>query len=235
VEGEHQSVREYVLPHGARMGALLQQIQYSERSATDSLQLFRLSVKERQKRLLQVSLKNLEATALTATSGTSDEARLRKDEAELILQWVERAKKIEPFGQVVIAQAASRDDLLLENGDILRVPAKDGLVLIAGEVLFPNAVAFDKALSIDDYVHRAGGYTQNADSARVVVARRDGSFAEADGKKGFFSASNGDIAIRSGDEILVLPRIDVKSRQIWKDLTQIIFQIAVSAKVVFGL
>jgi hypothetical protein len=33
----------------------------------------------------------------------------------------------------------------------------------------------------------------------------------------------------------VLPRVDTKSRQFWKDITQIIFQIAVSAKVIFGL
>ena len=134
-----------------------------------------------------------------------------------------------------IAQAEARGDLLLENGDILRVPTKDGLVLISGEVLFPNAIAFDSTLSLDDYVRRAGGYTQNAETARLVVARRDGSFTEAGGDTGFFSLGNGNVAIRAGDEILVLPKIDVKSRQIWKDMTQIIYQIAVSAKVVFGL
>ena len=42
-------------------------------------------------------------------------------------------------------------------------------------------------------------------------------------------------SVRPGDEILVLPKIDVKSRQIAKDLTQIIYQVAVSAGVVLGL
>lgn len=234
VEGEHQSAQEYVLPYGARMADLLTHIEYSDRSDKESLQLFRQSVKTRQKKMLQASLKSLETAALTARSGTSDEARLRKDEAELILQWVERARKIEPSGQVVIAQAEDRGELLLENGDILNVPTKDGLVLVSGEVLFPNAVAFGQALTLDDYVRRAGGYTQNADAARLVVAHRDGSFTEAMGDKGFFSLTNGNAAIRPGDEILVLPKIDIKSRQIAKDLTQILYQIAVSAKVVFG-
>jgi protein involved in polysaccharide export with SLBB domain len=237
VEGEHLSAQEYVLPYGTRMAELIKNIQFSERSDQASLQLFRLSVKERQKMMLQTSLKSLEAAALTARSGTSDEARLRKEEAELLLQWVDRAKKIEPSGQVVIAQAETRNDLLLENGDVIRVPVLDGLVLVSGEVLFPNAIAFDKALSLDDYIRRGGGYTQNADSARIIVARRDGSFTEAGGDKGFFSLGNGNsnTAVRAGDEILVLPKIDVKSRQIWKDLTQIIYQVAVSAKVVLGL
>lgn len=235
IEGEHLGPQEYVMPYGTRMKDLLGRIQYTERSDRDSLQLFRLSVKARQKQMLQNALRSLETVALTARSGTSDEARLRKEEAELILQWVDRAKKVEPSGQVVIAGAGGRGDLLLENGDIVQVPAKDGLVLVSGEVLFPNAIAFDAALQLDDYVRRAGGYTQNADAARIVVAHRDGSFSEAVTDAGFFDGGTARTAIRAGDEILVLPKIDVKSRQIWKDMTQIIFQIAVSAKVVFGL
>ena len=236
MEGEHQSVQEYVLPYGAKLGDLVKQIEFSDRSDTSSLQLFRQSVKERQKAMLQASLKSLEAAALTARSGTSDEARLRKEESELILQWVERAKKIEPSGQVFIAQSTARDELLLENGDILRVPAKDGLVLVSGEVLFPNAIAFDAPLRIEDYIRRAGGYTQNADASRVIVAHRDGSFDEgSEEDRGFFSNADSRQIIRPGDEVLVLPRIDTKSRQIWKDMTQIIYQIAVSAKVIFGL
>lgn len=235
VEGEHLSPQEYVLPYGTRLGSLLQNIQYSERSDVESLQLFRISVKERQHAMLQTSLRSLEAAALTARSGTSDEARLRSEEADLILQWVNRARSIESTGQVVIAQTDRRGDLLLENGDIIRVPTRDGLVLVSGEVLFPNAIAHDPALTLDDYVRKAGGYTQNADSARLVVARRDGSFAEARGNKGMFSLSDGQPTVRPGDEVLVLPKIDVKSRQIWKDITQIVYQIAVSAKVVLGL
>lgn len=233
VEGEHLSRQEYVLPYGSRLGELLQQIQFSERSDQDSLQLFRLSVRERQKQMLQTSLRSLESTALTARSGTSDEARLRQDEADLLLQWVDRARKIEPSGQVVIAHSNAQH-LLLESGDVIRVPAKDDLVLVGGEVLFPNSLVFDRQFAVDDYIRRAGGYTQNADAARIVVAHRDGSFTDVRAKTGVFSFAR-DVAIRPGDEILVLPKIDVKSRQIWKDMTQIIYQIAISAKVVLGL
>lgn len=225
VEGEHQSAQEYVLPYGARLGELLRRVQFSERSDTQSVQLYRQSVRERQKIMLQTSMKSLESTVLTARSGTSDEARLRKEEADLILRWVERAKQIEPSGQVQIAQVISRDGLLLENGDVIRIPTRDGLVLVSGEVLFPNAIAYDATLSLEDYIQRAGGYTQNADNSRIVVAHRDGSFD--DGKK--------EPELRAGDEVLVLPKVDVKSRQIWKDMTQIIYQIAISAKVIFGL
>jgi protein involved in polysaccharide export with SLBB domain len=234
VQGEHLSAQEYVLPYGTRMGDLLKEIRYSERSDVESVQLFRQSVKERQRQMLATTLRSLEAAALTARSGTSDEARLRKDESELLLMWVDRARNIEPRGQVVVARSPARDALLLENGDVLNVPTRDGLVLVSGEVLFPNAIAYEANLSLDEYIRRAGGYTQNADAARVVVARRDGSYLEANGGRGFFG-NDTEVAVRQGDEVLVLPKIDVKSRQIWKDLSQIIFQIAVVAKVAVGL
>ncbi len=235
VEGEHQSAQEYVLPYGTRMGELLRRIEFSERSDARSLQLFRQSVKERQRLALHTSLKSLETAALTARSGTSDEARLRAEEASLILQWVERARAIEPRGQVLIAGGTERDGLLLENGDVIRVPTRDGLVLINGEVLFPNAVTHDQRLGLNDYIKRAGGYTQTADSARVLIARRDGSFSEVNEEHSFFKTTRQELTVEAGDEILVLPKIEVKSRQIWKDMTQIIYQIAVSARVVIGL
>lgn len=235
VEGEHQSAQEYVLPYGTRMGELLSRIDFSNRSDTKSLQLYRQSVKERQRMALHTALKSLETATLTARSGTSDEARLRAEEASLILQWVDRARTIEPRGQVLIAESNERDRLLLENGDVIRVPIRDGLVLVSGEVLFPNAITYDQRLGLEDYIKRAGGYTQTADAARVVIARRDGSFAEANEERGFLRSVKTAPTVNAGDEILVLPKLEVKARQIWKDMTQIIYQIAVSARVVIGL
>ena len=230
VEGEHNSAQEYVLPYGTAMGVLLAEVQPRSSADMDAVQLFRESVKQRQKDMLATSLHNLEMSLLTARSGSSDEARLRKDEADLSLQWVERAKKVEPVGQVQIAKATQLQNLLLENGDVIRIPRKDDLVLVSGEVLFPNAVAYESNMSVQDYIERAGGFTQMADNARVVLARRDGSFEQINPKRLFASTD-----IYAGDQILVLPKVDEKKRQFWKDMTQIMYQIAVSAKVIFGL
>jgi protein involved in polysaccharide export with SLBB domain len=225
VEGEHDGAQEYVLPYGAKLGDLMKQVTLSARSDSRNIQLFRLSVKERQKGALDTSLTSLQNTVLTARSGTSDEARLRTEEADMILKWVDRARKIEPRGQVLVAQATERDKLLLENGDVIKIPAHDGLVLVSGEVLFPNAIAYDSKLTLDDYIQRAGGYTQNADNSRIVVAHRDGSFDQGES----------DLKMREGDQVLVLPKVDIKSRQIVKEMSQILYYIAVSAAVIIGL
>jgi protein involved in polysaccharide export with SLBB domain len=230
VEGEHDSPQEYVLPYGSQLGDLLSRIQLNSRSQVQSLQLFRQSVKQRQKELLATSLRSLETALLTARSGSGEEAALRTQEANLTLQWVERAKQIEPLGQVLVAQNGNRNELMLENGDVLRIPTRDGLVLISGEVLFPNTVAFEPRLSVNDYIQRAGGYTQNADNARVVVARVDGSFVQADA-----SDLDRNTRVNPGDQVLVLPKVDVKNRQFALDITRILSQIAITAGVVFGI
>lgn len=224
VEGEHLSAQEYVLPYGARYGDLMQQVQLGEHADVANVQLFRASVKERQRQLLAVALKNFESSVLTARSATSDEARLRKEEADLLLQWVERARSIEPTGQVVIAGSNDLARFLLENGDIVRIPKQDNLVVLNGEVLFPTSVAWEKGLRAKHYIAQAGGYSQKADSSRVVVARVNGRVDQGSRQK-----------VLPGDQILVLPKVDTKSLQLGKDLMQILFQLAVTARVALDL
>lgn len=226
VEGEHDSAQEYVLPYGSHMSDLLKQIQFSDRSAPQNIQLYRASVRQRQKDMLAASLKSLEAAALNARSGTSEEARLRAQEADMVLRWVERAKQVDPTGQVVLAEGAARDNMLLENGDRLRVPGKDSLVLVSGEVLFANAVTWRPGQPVIGYVREAGGYTQKSSARRIVIAHQNGSYDEV---------KDSSREITAGDEVLVLPKVDSKSRQLFKDLTQILYQIAVSARVVLAL
>ena len=225
VEGEHDGQREYVLPYGSRLGSLLAQVPLNARSEPDTVQLFRTSLKLRQRAQLDTALRALEASVLTARSGTEEEARLRNDEANLVLKWIERARSIEPIGQAVVGQGALRDALLLENGDIVRIPSADGLVLVGGEVLFPTALAAVPGYEVDDYIARAGGYAQRADRARVVVAHRDGTFS--DGRR--------TPRVAPGDEILVLPKPDFKTRQFAKDVFQVVYQLALTTKIALGL
>jgi protein involved in polysaccharide export with SLBB domain len=224
VEGAHLGERTLVMPYGAKLGDALARIRPAPQARLDALQLFRKSMAVRQKEMIETSLRGLETYALTARSATSEEAALRGREAAQILEFIDRARQVQPRGQVVIAQGAGAGSTLLEDGDLIRIPEQSNLVLVGGEVLFPNALVYEPNATPEDYIARAGGYTQGADRAKLLVLRQDGSVV--DGQT---------VELRPGDEIMALPKIETKSIEITRGITQIIYQIAVAAKVLFGL
>ncbi|MBQ0943101.1 polysaccharide biosynthesis/export family protein [Ideonella sp. 4Y16] len=223
VEGAQRGERSIVLPNGASLKDLIARLNPSPQANMAGLQLYRKSVQARQKQTLEVALRNLETSALTARSTTAEEAALRKTEADLMLAFVERARNVQPLGQVVLADRESADTLLLEDGDVVNVPESKNLVLVSGEVLFPNALVYSQKASVTDYVDLAGGFTQKADTSKVLVLRANGSVAPSGSTPG------------PGDEIMVLPKIDSKNVEVARGLTQIIYQIAIAAKVALGL
>jgi protein involved in polysaccharide export with SLBB domain len=224
IDGAHLGERTLVLPYGAKLKDAIGLLRPAPQARIEALQLYRRSVAVRQKELLDASLRSLETYALTARSATSEEAALRGREAQQILEFIERARAVQPRGQVILAQGTDNGEMLLEDGDVIRLPERSQLVQVSGEVLFPNALAFDGRADAEAYVARAGGYTQGADRAKLLVVRQDGSVDEA--RK---------VALQPGDEIMVLPKIQTKSIEITRGITQIIYQIAVAAKVLLDL
>lgn len=224
VEGAQLSEHTLVLPYGARLRDALARVTPAPQARMEAVQLFRESVKQRQKDALNNALRNLETYALTARSATSEEAALRKVEAELILNFIERAKTVQPKGQVVLAQKEMAPETLLEDGDLIRIPQQSNLILVSGEVLFPNALIYEREASAADYVQQAGGFTQSADKARLIVLHEDGSVDQGRST-----------TPRPGDEVLVLPKIETKSIEITRGITQILYQIAIAAKVALDL
>lgn len=227
IEGAHLGERSLVLPYGAQLKDAMARLKPAPQANVAALQLFRKSVATRQRELLEGSLRSLETYALTARSATSEEASLRQREGEQILQFVERARRAQPRGQVVLAQSAGAGETLLEDGDILRVPEISNVVMVSGEVLLPNALVFENETDIESYVRRAGGYTQGADQARVLVMHQDGSVAEA--------LPSARTVLQPGDELMVLPKIQTKSIEVTRGITQIIYQIAVATRIALGL
>jgi len=231
VEGEHNSPQEFVLPYGARLGDLLSRVDYGVNAQPEAIQLMRKSVQRRQKETLEAQLRALENSVLTARSNTSKEAELREREAALILQWVERARKIEPDGMVSLAGSLSRDEILLEPGDVIRIPRTSNLIMVHGDVLFPSAMAYQEGSTIAGYIEQAGGFTQSSRNSNVLVLHRDGTFRKV--SRGDLNSRR--LGVAPGDEIFVLPRVATKHVQIASDIINIFYQLALSAGVVLRL
>jgi protein involved in polysaccharide export with SLBB domain len=188
---------------------------------------------EKQSDALLTTLNTLQSQVLGARSDTLEEASLRTQEAKLILQFIERAKQIKPKGQVILGSDQDFGDVLLENGDTIVIPSISKLVRVNGEVLFPNAVIFDKKYSPKDYIRLAGGFSQSAKKSRIILKKANGAVREIDSKRG--RLNKGDYQVVAGDEILVLPNVDSKSFQHAKDVFQIVYQLALSAGVVLSI
>jgi protein involved in polysaccharide export with SLBB domain len=229
VVGEHNSEFEMVLPWGANLGELLEKIEYTHLSNKGAVQLYRESVAKRQKDMLGATLNSLEQSVLTARSATKESAELRAAEAEIILKWIEKARLVQPKGQVLLSKGYDASQVILNQGDRIVIPAKRYLVMVHGEVLFPTAMAYDQDKTIEDFIATAGGATADLDDMNILIMKPNGAFIDV----------NNDLTeedeISPGDEIFVLAKPDVKSLQITKDIMQVIYQVAVSAAVVIAL
>ena len=229
VLGEHNSEQEVVLPWGATYYDLVERIQFTPLSNISAIKLFRKSVAERQKAMLDQSLTALEQSVLTARSETTEAAKLRENEASTILQWVEKARQIEPQGQVLLSSQSKSSPIYLQQGDKIEVPQKRNLVIVHGEVLFPTSIAYSNQVSPIELIEQAGGALAEFEDLNILLMKPDGSVKSINDQ--LTKAS----ALSAGDEIFVLAKPDEKSFQLTKDITQIIYQIAASAAVILAL
>lgn len=225
IEGAHRGQRTAVLPYGARLSDALALLKPSPQARLDALQLLRKSIAVRQKDMLSVALEKLETQALTARSSTNEEAALRAREAELVMQFTQRARLVEPKGQLVLPDPSKAGDTPLEDGDVIFVPETSAQVALHGEVMFPMAVHHTPNQNAGAYIDMAGGYTQNADTSRVLLVRRSGAVTQV----------APDTVVAAGEELMVLPKATTKGIEVTRGITQILYQIAIAAKVVFGL
>lgn len=224
VDGAHSGEHAIVLPYGSTMRQVLAQIRPNSMSQMNAIQLYRSSVASRQKEMLNLALQKLEEASLSAQSATQEEARLRMQEAQLVSRFVTKARAVIPKGQVVLSES-NIDSVLLEDGDIIMIPQKTSLVMVHGEVLFPNAVSWQNGMDADDYIKKCGGLTQKSGNAKIIVIHQNGESIDADdaGK------------LRPGDEIMVLPKYESKNIEVTRGISTILYQLAVAAKVVLTI
>jgi len=227
IAGEHDGPQNIVLPYGAVLADGLGKIVPALRSDMKSLQVFRRSVAEREKALLNQSLDNLERNILNAQSSSLEEAKLRQTESEMIMAFIKRAREVRPKGQVLLESVSKADQLHLEDGDILYIPAQSSLVTVYGEVKFPNTQTYRPRESVAKYIDRAGGFTTTANNKELILVRPNGAIDSIGKGQG--------VAASPGDEIIVLPKPDKKGFLFAKDISTIIYQIAIAARVVIGL
>ncbi len=91
------------------------------------------------------------------------------------------ANELETFGNVplrvdqALKNEKVRDNIELQDGDILYIPERPNTVSIKGAVILPSNVLFVPGRDLRYYTDRSGGYTQDADQREVLVIRATGT------------------------------------------------------------
>lgn len=69
-------------------------------------------------------------------------------------------------------------DLVLREGDKLIIPEYNGTVKISGDVVYPNAVAYEKGKKASYYIDQAGGWGNRAKKSRAIIVYMNGTVAK---------------------------------------------------------
>jgi protein involved in polysaccharide export with SLBB domain len=232
ISGSYLGPSFYTVDTNTRLLDILSHIEVDPNQANyGAIYIKRESVVQQQKMLIDESLNRLERSIFTAPASSDGEARIRAQEAQLVSQFVARARLIEPLGKVILSENGKVANIRLEQGDEIVIPAQTDLIQVSGEVLMPQAIVYNPNATVRDYVAWAGGFSERANDERIAVVRANGLTIFIDSQSSWLADDN-EHSLQAGDQILVLPKIDTKLLQAVKDITQVVYQIAIAANVV---
>ncbi|WP_342630757.1 SLBB domain-containing protein [Marinobacter alkaliphilus] len=151
---------------------------------------------------------------------------------------LEEVQNSRPVGRMVIDLAAVLENenyqaIRLQDGDRLTIPIIPQSVSVFGEVQFPTSHLHQAGLTVDDYLERSGGPTRQADESRVYVVKADGSVTLPQRSRWFGGRSQ---QLEPGDTIIMPIDVDrLNQLELWTNVSQIVYQIALGAAAVGNL
>ena len=190
----------------------------------------------------------LAASSAAAASGALSKEDVAAGKAAMAARrmLLDKLKAADVTGRVVVKLAdldrlkGSKYDIILEDGDELHIPKEPGVVNVMGSVYNPTSLVCLKGNTVKHYLAMVGGPTVNADKDQMFIIRADGTVvSKAQGSSRgirwndedhrWFSGGFNSTVLYPGDTVLV-PRklITVSGLKMTKDITEIIYRIAIS-------
>jgi polysaccharide biosynthesis/export protein len=238
----------YTIEKGELLSSLIQRAGgFTSNAYLNGAVFTRESARERQQQTINEMVDRLDrelagvGAAEASASLSAEDAAIQKTAADQKRTFIETMRAIKAKGRVVIKLASpdnlkgTADDISLEEGDSIDVPEDPHMIYTVGSVYNQSAFIYDQRKTISDYVQLSGNYTENADTKKIYIIKADGSaVSPGGGFSGVFRKNILNTELESGDSIIVPEKLEkVRWLKETKDITQILYQIAVTAGVIF--
>lgn len=254
VSGEVRFPGTYTIQKGETISSVVSRAGgFTEKAYLKGAVFTRDSVRELQQKQLDESINRFEQELLSQSSQSMetalnpDAAKLEQAASAQKAQLVLKLKSIRAKGRISIRMTGgdkfkgSPSDLVLDDGDYLFIPETPAQVQVQGSVYNQTSFVYRKDMDVSGYLKSAGGMTANADDDDIYILKVDGTavskkasswFMGWDDESGRWTGGFMSAGLDPGDTIVVPEKIDKKAFfRDTKDITQILYQIAVTAGV----
>ncbi len=251
ISGEVRYPGTYTIKKGERLSSLIERAGgFTDKAYLKGAVFTRERIRELQQRQINEMVDRLEkellsfGTAEASTALSPEEAKIIDFEIKQKREFISKLRNIKAKGRMVIKIDVPERlkntvyDIELEDGDSIYIPPDPKSIQVIGAVYNQTAFVYQPDKSPSYYINLAGGFTENADKKNIYILKVDGtavrlgSSFELSWNKESNRWEFGSAKLDPGDTIVVPERLQ---RIAWlrniKDITQILYQIAVTAGV----
>mgnify|MGYP003647743015 CR=1 FL=1 len=230
---------EYTFSDGETLTAVLQRAGGLTSNAFPRGAVFtRENLRELEARRLREAEKRLQGDLLGVQLEGGNFGGQNAQRVDQVKELLDDVQSSRPVGRMVIDLQAVLSDsgyqsIRLQDGDTLTVPTIPQAVSVFGEVQFPTSHLHVAGLTVDDYLERSGGPTRQADENRVYVVKADGSVMLPEKSAWFGGRSQ---QLQPGDTVIMPIDVDrLNQLELWTNVSQIVYQMALGAAAVGNL
>ena len=241
LEGEVRFPGEYAIERGETLRSVINRAGgLTPLSFPQGSVFTRETLKERERRQIEILADRLQqdlgTLALQAAQAAGSGAEQASETVAIGQSLLADLRNTQPVGRLVIdldrimaAEPGSPVDVILKDGDVLRVPQTAQEVTVIGEVQNSTSHLYDPALARTDYIRLSGGTTQKADNGRIYVVRANGSVEMGGGSRWFRDSGS----MQPGDTVVVpLDAERMRPLPLWTAVSTILYNIAISVAAV---
>jgi len=242
LEGEFKAAGVYRVEPGETLRYLVARVGLTPNAYLYGSQFTREAVRtEQQKGLDQLadSLEHDIDRQAISPSVNPDDAAEKRTQVEAQRQLVDKVRQVKATGRVVLelkTDALGVDalpNMALEDGDRFMVPHRPSTVDVLGAIYNNNSFFYRMDKSVGSYLKQAGGTTRQADNARILIIRADGSVLSKQSVGGLWNGGFESLRLMPGDAIVVPERLSQGTvLRALKDWSQVFAQFALGAAAV---